>query len=191
MRIYCVRLTSMPGTKNEFYAKLGGIIQQINKDEKTGEMNKTGGTFKPRTIEPICGTVNQNIVGTIQGMWFGEDWKNRTDKNNVDNSRQFSFLHWNIDPVYAEIGNAGEITNGIAGQLQFIAKHEGTVDREPSEVKADGKVYCYNYRNSKNGINTFDKILVQLIDDHHVMLENQSGNCNASELFKTPFTYER
>lgn len=178
--------------KNEFYAKLGGIVQQINKDEKTGETNKTGGTFKPRTIEPICGTINQNIVGTIQGMWFGEGWKNRTDKKNVDNSRQFSFLHWNIDPTYAEIGNAGEISGGQAGQIQFIPNHTGTIDREPSEVNTDSRVYCYNYVVSRNDKEpSSGKILVQLIDDRHLKLEYQHGTCGTNEAFENPFSYER
>jgi hypothetical protein len=159
--------------KQQFYDKLGGI------DEK----NLTRSSFKPRTIEPICGTVNQNIVGTIQGMWFGEGWKKRDDKNFVDDTRQFSFLHWNIDPTYAEIGNAGEITNGRADQVQFIAKHTGTIDREPSEVKADGKVYCYNFLSGK--------VLTQLVDDRHLRLEYKSGPCEISETLTKYYNYER
>jgi len=159
--------------KQQFYDKLGGVDQKSN----------TGSLFTKRTIEPICGTVNQNIIGTIQGMWFGQGWKDRSDKNFVDNTRQFSFLHWNIDPAYAEIGNAGEVTNGQYDQINFIPKHTGTVDREPSEVKADGKTYCYNFLSGK--------ILAQLIDDRHLKLEYQSGLCGSNESFVKPFNYER
>jgi hypothetical protein len=159
--------------KKQFYDKLGGVDQK----------NYISSSFTKRTIEPICGTVNQNIVGTIQGMWFGQGWKNRKDKTQVDDIRQFSFLHWNIDPVYAEIGNAGEITKGEYGQLQFLAKHSGTIDREPSEVTADGRVYCYNFLGGK--------ILTQLIDDRHLKLEHKPGSCEASEAFTNPFSYER
>lgn len=177
--------------KKQFYAKLGGFEARMSKDEVTGKVIKSQGSFKPRTVEPICGTVNQNVVGTIAGMWFGEGWKNRKDKNFVDNSRQFSFLYWNIDPSYAEIGNAGEITNGQAGQIQFIANHSGTIDREPSEVKADRQVYCYKYETSQDGKNISGKILVQLIDDRHLTLEYQNGACGTTEVFQNPFKYER
>lgn len=177
--------------KQQFYSKLGGIDQKVTKDQITGKQLRTDSSFKPRIIEPICGTVNQNIIGTIQGMWFGQGWKNRNDKNFVDNIRQFSFLHWNIDPAYAEMGNAGEITNGQAGQLYFVAKHSGTIDREPSEVKADGIIYCYNYDRAKTELQTNGKILAQLIDDKHLKLEYQSGICGVVETFTKPFNYER
>jgi len=158
--------------KKQFYDKLGTVDSKF-----------TDSSFIKRTIEPICGTVNQNIVGTIQGMWFGEGWKNRKDKNNPEDSRQFSFLHWNIDPTYAEIGNAGEISNGQPDQVTFLPNHSGTIDREPSEVKADNKIYCYNFRDGK--------ILTQLVDDRHLRLEYQSGFCERSETFKKYFNYER
>jgi len=178
--------------KQQFYAKLGSIDRKVIKDEKTGKRIETSSSFKPRTIEPICGTVNQNIVGTIQGMWFGEGWKNRKDKNIPDNIKQFSFLHWNLDPTYAEIGNAGEITGGQSGQFQFIANHTGTIDREPSEVRADGKVYCYNYGVTKDGQQlSGGKILTELVDDRHLKLEYQSGNCGTVETFTKSYNYER
>jgi len=158
--------------KKQYYDKLGGVDLKTN-----------GSTLIKRTIEPLCGTVNQNIVGTIQGMWFGEGWKNRKDKNNPEDSRQFSFLHWNIDPTYAEIGNAGEITSGQSDQIMFLPKYSGTIDREPSEVKADGKVYCYNFRGGK--------ILTQLIDDRHLKLEYQSDPCEKLETFTKHYNYER
>jgi hypothetical protein len=178
--------------KQQFYDKLGGINQIKDKDEKTGKQLEAISTFKQRTIEPICGTVNQNLVGTVQGMWFGEGWRNRKDKEMPDNARQFSFLHWNIDPTYAEIGNAGEITSGQSGQLQFIAKHSGTIDREPSEVKADGQVYCYNYNVNQNWQEwSGGKILTELVDDRHLKLEYQSGSCGDTETFNKPYNYER
>ena len=124
-------------------------------------------------------------------MWFGQGWKNRKDKNTPDDIRQFSFLHWNIDPAYAEIGNAGEITGGVWNQLQFIANHTGTIDREPSEVKADGKVYCYNYDRAKEDQQIDGKILAELVDDRHLKLEYQSGLCGANEKFTQFYNYER
>lgn len=169
--------------KQQFYAKLGGIDLKISKDEKTGNKIEMGSSFLPRTIEPICGTVNQNIVGTVQGMWFGQDWKNRKDKNSPDDIRQFSFLHWNIDPTYAEIGNGGEISGGQPDQIIFLPKQSGTIDREPSEVRADGRVYCYNFRDGK--------ILAQLVNDKHLKLEYKSGSCTTMESFTKPYNYER
>lgn len=170
--------------RNQFYDKLGGERFEIIKDPSTGKLIKNETTFIKRTIEPVCGTVNHNIVGTIQGMWFGKGWKTQHVRDFVDDRRQFSIFHYNVDPTYAQIGNAGEISNGQAGQIQFIANHTGTIDREPSEVRADGKVYCYNYQNQ-------GKILVQLMDNTNLKLEHQSGTCTESESFNHPYYYER
>ncbi len=177
--------------KQQFYDKLGEYQPRNAKDPTTGNVTTTY-VFTPRTIEPICGTVNQNIVGTIQGMWFGEGWKTNHEVDFVDDSRQFSILHWNIDPTYAELGNAGEISDGNDGQVRFIPNHSGTIDREPSEVTADGNVYCYNYQTILQGQSPIEgKILIQLVDDTHLKLEYKERECSTSESFTDPYNYER
>lgn len=96
-----------------------------------------------------------------------------------------AFLHNNIDPRIAEISIGGQIIKE-ARQILFTPTHNGMIDREPSEIKADGKVYCYD-----NHRGELYKILVQLIDDHHLKAESQNGKCSGSESFQKPYNYER
>lgn len=159
--------------KKQFYEKFGSAGY------------KPGETFTPRTIEPLCGQVNQDIVGTIQGMWFG--WMPKRTDNVDDSEKGLAFLHNNIDPRQAEISIGGNFMD--IGVVMFAPQHSGLIDREPSEVKADNRIYCYNKQN--NGENSEGKILVQLINDHRLKVEYQVGACNSNESFSKPFDYER
>lgn len=165
--------------KDQFYQKFGGD----NRSKKT-EDNLPA--FIPRIIEPICGQVNQDLPGTIQGMWFGSS---PVEKENIEFAGEgLAFLHDNIDPTYAEISIGGNFT-GKAGAVVFLPEHSGTIDREPGEVIADGQVYCYAADNS--GWEIGGKILVQLIDDHHLKVENQVGSCSTDETFVSPYDFQR
>lgn len=137
-----------------------------------------------RKIEPICGQVNQDIPGTIQGMWFAG---NPGEKNLEAQGKGLAFLHNNIDPEIAEISIGGTIMDPL--NVMFEPKQTGLIDREPSEVKADGQIYCYVTREGFG--KATGKLLVQLVDDHHMKAENQSGNCNGTEAFISPVEYQR
>jgi len=147
--------------------------------------NKTENSFIPRTIQPLCGQVNQNVSGTIQGMWFGEGQENA---GNIEfNGRGLAFVHDNIDPTIANLSIGGTFMS--SGVIQFKPKHTGMIDREFSEVKADGNVYCYN---SPGGWEPdIGKVLVQLLNNETVKVEYQKETCGSSEKFVTPITYQR
>jgi hypothetical protein len=162
-----------------------GVLRSTYFD-KFGSSDENGNGFRPRTIEPICGTINQDIVGTIQGMWFGENDKN--NGNLEGEGKGLAFIHNNIDPTFAEISVGGNFMK--TGVVQFKPAHNGVINREFSEVKADDKVYCYD--NLGNGIdNDGGKILVRLVDDHRLNVEHQIGTCSTNEAFQKPFTYYR
>ena len=190
---YCTFDLYSGDLKNQFDAKFG--------DYNTPSVKNSDGTlvpgtavFKPRTVAPLCGTLDQDVVGTIQGMWFSHK-PDPKGYANVDATGQgISFLHNNIDPTKGEVVVGGELSNNIAGILEFDPTHSGTVNREPSEIKADGSIYCYpgHIQTLDAQNNSFDgKILVQLVDDHHLKVENQSGTCGASESFKTAYNFSR
>ena len=160
--------------KNQFYLKLGGI------DQKSGK-------FTPRTIAPLCGQVNQDMVGTIQGMWFSGKPKEKNDSVEFRNGG-LAFMHNNVDPTLGEISTGGDLNGGKATIGFFSPVHSGLVNREPSEVKADGNIYCYNARSADFQGKLF---LVQLIDNHHIKAEIQNGTCDGVHSFIKPFSYER
>lgn len=160
--------------KNQFYAKLGGI------DQKTGK-------FTPRTIVPLCGQVNQDVAGTIQGMWFSGKPKEKNDSVEFRNGG-LAFIHNNYDGITGEISIGGDLNDGKATIGFFNPVHFGLINREPSEVKADGNIYCYN---AGSGDFQGKLFLVQLIDNNHVKAEIQNGTCGSVYSFTKPFNYER
>ncbi len=190
---YCTFDLYSGDLKSQFDAKFGSYESASSKDS-SGKTVITGTpVFKARSVQPVCGTVNQDIVGTLQGMWFSQK-PNINDKNVEASGQGISFIHYNIDPTIGEIVVGGELSNNIAGTLQFTPTHSGTINREPSEVKADGLIYCYpgNIQTQDAQNNSFNgKILVQVIDDHHIKVENQTGTCSASEALSNPYNFAR
>lgn len=173
-RAFCLFDLYMGDLKVQYYSKFGFFDQ------------KSGNAFKPRTIEPICGQVNQDITGTIQGMWYGEN--NPDDKDIEAKGKGLAFIHNNIDPLVAEISIGGNFMD--VAVISFDPKHTGSIDREFSEVKADGKIYCYNEQVfNKQAVG--GKVLVQLIGDRELKVEYQNGGCIGNEVFKTSYNYYR
>lgn len=76
-----------------------------------------------------------------------------------------------------------EMTTSIAIMVPLVFL------REPSEVIADGQVFCYDADN--NGWGIAGNILVQFLDDHHLRVENQTGTCSTNEYFENPVDFER
>ncbi len=154
-------------------------------DLYSGDLKKAFFAKFPRTIEPVCGQVNQDLVGTIQGMWYA----GRSGENNLEfQGKGLAFLHNNFDPTQGEISIGGQITKQ-AGVVMFTPMHSGRINREPSEVKSDGKIYCYNTDQGGTGVG--GKVLVQLLDKHHMRVEHLAGACESVETFKRAFDYQR
>ena len=153
-------------------------------DLYAGDLKKEFYAKFTRTIAPICGQVNQDIVGTIQGMWYGGSSK---EKDLEFKGKGLAFLHNNFDPRQGEISIGGNIIDR-AGVITFLPTHVGKIDREPSEVKS-GIIYCYN--SDQNGWSPGGKILAQLVDNHHLKVEHLTGICGSNDVFQKPFIYQR
>lgn len=170
--------------KEKYYSKFGGFLVNL-------EPNSTvRAFFARRTIEPICGQTNQDIVGTIQGLWFS---KEKNMANLEDRGMAIGFIHNSVDPRRCDITIQGNIMD--PGVIEFIPLHSGKINREFSEVKADGNIYCYDVTGAWADRDALDKytgkILVQLIDDRHLKVEHQKGSCSENEIFVKPFIYQR
>jgi len=95
-----------------------------------------------RTVEPRCGQIAQDVAGTAKGAWLYQvtGWfLGREDD-------QLALVNDNIEPQYqvVSMGAAG-LSKGIpSGRWPFIPQTSGQVNRDFSQVKPDGKVYCYD-----------------------------------------------
>jgi hypothetical protein len=133
----------------------------------------------PRSA-PRCGTVMQDLIGTIQGNWrlsTSSDW-----------AAQLAVVHDNYHPDQGVISVGGTIT-GTPGTVYFAPTHSGLVNREPSEVKADGQVYCYAATITSN-TPLGGRVLLQL-DGANLKAEHQDGGCIGTWAFGHPTAYIR
>lgn len=173
--------------KKQFEAKFGMWEYETREENGKKIINKDApGHFVARNGEPLCGQVDQDIVGTIQGMWFSRP--SPKDDDNAKFNGGLAFLHNNVDVNMGEISVGGDLASGKSGVIFFQPTHSGTINREPSEVKVDGTVYCYE---ASGQWSTQGKFLVQLMEDHHLKAEIQNGTCGANETFINSFNYKR
>ena len=157
-----------PELKAKYQAKFG---------EKNLDKSSMQQVVIPRTKEPVCGQVMYDLAGSIAGDWF----KNPVKMNNITDNDALVLIHNNIDPDLAEFSWA-QVTN-----FNFIPTHSGQYNREFSEVKADGKLYCY----SREEVEVNEKFIIQLIDNQKLKVEKQIGKCGANEVFKNPVNFIR
>lgn len=125
-----------------------------------------------REVEPLCGEVNQDIAGTLQGNWYfgeGKEW-----------NEHLVFGHNVHDPSISEISVGGVFME--ASKWEFTAKDSGNINREFSKV-TDGDIICYEAKNR-------GKVVVQL-DGTDIQIEHQDGSCTDSESLVDPTEYSR
>ena len=125
-----------------------------------------------RTVEPRCGTVMQDIAGTLQGNWFyGENATAETEWE-----RHLAFVHDQDDTGKATISIAGIISEPT--EWIFSPKSAGLIDREFSQVTSDGNTYCYNLASGR--------IVLKMTSATELAIEKQSESCGtAAELKPT------
>jgi len=117
-----------------------------------------------RTVEPICGTVNQDVWGTAQGIWFlsGEKVVER-----ARDDEHMALVHDNVDPTLGafSIGISMEEKGLPSSAYKFEPKHAGFVNRDFDEVKPDGNTYCYVASGGYSGQHHDHTIIIKMLDD--------------------------
>ena len=143
-----------------------------------------------RTTEPRCGQVGQDKADAAQGGWFATK---DTRQAMSDWSTQLSLIHNNIDPGFGVLAVAGKVSSPM--MFVFKTTSSGHINREPSEVKADGSVYCYQNepqpQNSYVQGNGSGKILIELDNNKLLKVEYLSGKCSNSETLASSTSYYR
>ncbi len=144
-----------------------------------------------RTVPPICGEVDQDKPGTLQGNWYSF----KGSDNGVETwSKSLALVHQNTDPTIGAI-SIGSL-NGYTGILNFTPESSGNLSREFSTVTPGATIYCY----AQNGPNNFigpqpvrgnNRVLIQMTSATELKIERQSGTCENSPSFVSPTTYYR
>lgn len=92
---------------------------------------------KPKTKEPICGSVNQDVAGTTQGNWFKDVKELNIEDNNL------ALVHDVFDPAKPVFSIGNSLTGLASGTYNFALKQSGTINRDFNMIKPDGQVYCF------------------------------------------------
>lgn len=87
-----------------------------------------------------CGEVIQDIAGTAMGVWAQPG-----DEEIVTESTNLALVHENIEPQYLAISmaEAGGKAGLPPGKYTFLPKDKGMTNRRFKDIRADGKVYCF------------------------------------------------
>lgn len=126
-----------------------------------------------------CGTVMHDVEGTLQGNWFEESANQGYQRETY--SKELAFVPDNVNTSMGIVSVGGTITE--PSRWGFTPTHEGTVNREPSEI-VPGDAYCYEHWSG-------DRVLIQLLDETTLKIEHQIGLCEEPYVFENPFTYLR
>jgi hypothetical protein len=129
-----------------------------------GRFGKVG---NPRTTPPVCGTIEQDIPGTAQGVWF----LSTADVNSIyPEDPHIALVHDNYDPSQGVL-SIGTSVPDASGKHLFTPTAAGAVNREFSGIShTDSTIYCYPLQPS-------GALLLQMAGETSLNLEYQSNDC--------------
>ena len=82
-----------------------------------------------------------------------------------------------------------------AGVWLFRPESKGLVNRDFSEISADGRTYCFQGSTKDEGGQTPAKfpgrLLIELKSDAERLVETLDGDCSGGPAFVGPVTYKR
>lgn len=119
-----------------------------------------------RSQEPVCGTIEQDVSETAQGMWFK---KGTTTWQNED--EHLALVHDNIYPDKAKF-SVGTSTNITSGAYEFTPQSSGLINRDFRDIRSDSNIYCFEPLYWEK-----NKIILQLPTSTTLKVEKQSDSC--------------
>jgi hypothetical protein len=132
----------VPEHYDYFYPYYASPLEYFTPDARQDLESKTGSVFgdRLRTAEPIGGTYMQDLPGTAQGNWF---FPGIYLRDAPDVSPLLALAHDYVDPSQPLFSIGTSIQGVSAGLYTFQIENQGLVNRDFSEVRADGQTYCY------------------------------------------------
>lgn len=127
----------------------------------------------PRTIEPICGTIEQDVAGTAQGAWFVKGMGNT---NSEDSSLALAYDNFNPLKGVFSVDTAMSKSGLLTGAYLFDSRNSGLINRDFKEVTADGNIYCYDSLHKKYEDTLPMIIIAQMTNAANLRIEKQSKN---------------
>ncbi len=117
----------------------------------------------PRRVEPVGGTVAQDLPGRAQGIWF------LAGTTSYPEDPHLALVHDNIAPTVAVFSVGTSIPNLAPGTYPFQPLASGQQDRDFAAIPADGLIYLFTRFAGHSGV-----LLLRLIDATHLHVERQA-----------------
>ncbi len=155
-----------------------GLNYYANGSVKTAQFQKVKNAKLTNGL-PDCGTNMWDKTGTLQGNWVLPN----TPTGPVPDQQGFVAIPYNKDPSKVDIDWGSTIAP--ADRIVAAMSSSGVINRNPSQVTPDGKIYCYADGQYSG------RILVQMVNSSTIKVERQSGSCSSSSSFSGPTTYVR
>lgn len=148
-----------------------------------------GSNDQPRLIEPICGTIAQDMPGTAQGNWYqGKGSSDELERQ----GKTVSLIHDNVDPGLGLI-----VLGSTFSKVAFSPTHAGVVNREFAEITPGQEIYCYqpDVEGSRVSYGTQSQfkgsVLIHLSSASQLDVEVRSEDCSGSNTFSHPTRFMR
>jgi hypothetical protein len=132
-----------------------------------------------RTQSPVCGEINQDVAGTLQGIWLKQGLPKYPEDNHI------AFVKDNVEPnkLRISIGNA---VSGLASNVYtFTPQSSGQIDRSFIDVVSNGSIFCYTPRYLSGAAVTNTSLIVKLENTTTLSFEKRNCDCSCNQ----PYTF--
>ncbi len=149
---------------------------------------KVGGYSEKRTIEPLCGQIDQDIASTAQGVWFKKGTPQNFESSHPEDPH-LALVHDNVDyaqPVFS-IGNSMQKSGLEAGRYYYTVKSFGNINRDFGKV-VPGDVYCFDGINNRFNPDPLGFIIIlEMPTEIDLKIEKQSNSsCGKAKYHFSP-----
>ncbi len=125
--------------------------------------------LQPRTVAPLCGGINFDVAGSASGNWY------HVGSPDSPEDPHLSLSPDNVDPTRQVFSVGNSVSNLSAATYTFIPVSAGYVNRDFTQVQADGQIYCYDtFFDPVGQANSFATFLIQLTSQTTLTFERQN-----------------
>ena len=122
----------------------------------------------PKTIKPICGTIEQDVAGTAQGTWFVKG-----TKQTYPEDQHLALAHDNFNPLKEAFSVGTSLHSLGSGVYYFDPKNSGFVNRDFEDVLPNGNIYCYDSLTQRFDNPSPTRIILQLTSPTALRIQGQ------------------
>lgn len=133
--------------------------------------------FLKNVTQPYCGNTSQDILGSLQGVWFHDNATAEGGSDNQEYSLAFAYDHWEPPETIISMGTAVNATNRL--WVVDLNSTADTINVSFSNATTLNKTYCYEGRDHiRFSLTKWDgRILVKMLTNYSLEIEWQNQSC--------------